>query len=116
MTDLLPCPFCGKQLERNADFSTRGQDHFTHPPLDDGEEPCVIETINLVDYHDKSRGHGTSRVEGWNRRAEPVASQTEEDLNHLQEIADGAWGDDPRTRGLARDRLKELGATPEGGE
>lgn len=25
--------------------------------------------------------------------------------NELQEIADGAWGDNPRTRGLARDRL-----------
>lgn len=33
-----------------------------------------------------------------------------EDRNHLEEIADGAWGDDPRERGLARDRLSAVGA------
>lgn len=35
-------------------------------------------------------------------------SISEEDRNYLEEVADGAWGDDPRTRGLARDRLKEI--------
>ena len=39
-------------------------------------------------------------------RAEANAGElSPEDENYLQEVADGAWGDDPRTRGLARDRL-----------
>lgn len=31
-------------------------------------------------------------------------------IDQLQEIADGAWGDDPATRGRARDELKRLAA------
>jgi hypothetical protein len=37
-----------------------------------------------------------------------VRGISDEDRNYLEEVADGAWGDDPRTRGLARDRLKSL--------
>lgn len=37
---------------------------------------------------------------------------SDEDRNYLEEVADGAWGDDPRTRGLARDRLKAIDAEP----
>lgn len=35
---------------------------------------------------------------------------SEEDRNYLEEVADGAWGHDPRARGLARDRLRALAA------
>lgn len=30
------------------------------------------------------------------------------EVQELEEIADGAWGDGPRRRGLARDRLKQI--------
>lgn len=64
-TELLPCPFCCKRLERSAAFSTRSQDHFTHPALDEDENPCVIENINIVVT---DREHDIERVNAWNRR------------------------------------------------
>lgn len=65
---LLPCPFCGKTLERSADLSTRRQDHYTHPALADGEDYCMIQQVHVVDYLD-DRHHDQSNVERWNRRA-----------------------------------------------
>lgn len=43
-------------------------------------------------------------------------SLSHEDENYLQEIADGAWGDDPRVRGLAPDRLSALSHPPQPAE
>jgi hypothetical protein len=39
-------------------------------------------------------------------------ARLQDEIYHLHEIADGAWGDNPATRGAARDRLKKLGGTP----
>lgn len=77
-TDLSPCPCCGKRLERNDAFSTRGQAHFMHPLLEDGEDPCIIEYIHVVEYRDASRDHGVMNPDGWNRRA-PSPSPREAD-------------------------------------
>lgn len=74
---LLPCPFCGKRLERSADFSTRRQDHYTHPALEDGADPCMLEHANVVDYLDDRAGDGRGNVDRWNRRT--PAPQPRED-------------------------------------
>ena len=79
MADLAPCPFCGKHLERNTAFSTRRQNHFSHPPLEGEEEPCMLEHVNVVEYLDDRHAAGQGNSDRWNSRApspqttEPVA-------------------------------------------
>ncbi|AXV16466.1 hypothetical protein CYG48_12680 [Neorhizobium sp. SOG26] len=77
MADLSPCPFCGKRLERNDAFSTRGQTHYMHPLLEDDVEPCIIEYIHVVEYQDTSRNHGVLNPDGWNRRTPSPQSREE---------------------------------------
>ena len=65
MADLLPCPFCGQQLEISETFSNRTQTFFTHPLQGPDHLPCIADNINVMV---SDRGDN-ERANAWNRRA-----------------------------------------------
>ena len=68
VSELKPCPFCGEQLERSEQFSSRSADTWMHP--DNG---CILAMnmrviVPLAGYRTDREGED-ERVAAWNRRS-----------------------------------------------
>ena len=72
MSELLPCPFCGRPLVFSEALSTRRQDHYVHDHLTRlEEENCFLLNVNIAVNLD---GRANDRVEAWNRRTHTKSS------------------------------------------
>ena len=58
--ELLPCPFCGAQMEDYYNHS------FVHPLVESREDSCILAGLSFSYLHSK---WGTGEIARWNRRS-----------------------------------------------
>ncbi|TJW14429.1 MAG: hypothetical protein E5W82_10660 [Mesorhizobium sp.] len=91
---LLPCPFCGAELEKSEVFSNRTATTFVHP----GPDSCIA-CGTIIEVSDREENR--ERVAAWNRRASSEAPSG---------AAEPDWG--PAVRAATRKSHASIYATP----
>lgn len=90
---LLPCPFCGDRPKLSGSvIGCTNKDCWG---------PSIWHMANQLDS-----------IVAWNRRNDGASGvvKAEDRLAELDEISDGAWGDNPMIRGRARDEAQRIRA------